>query len=355
MRRAADRVEIVLLVVLLLVSLLYFVTNRAGTVESQANPEETSTEEPATPVATKAPAAAAETGGVRNRPMARWITSNMVWLNTLINDAKKMLGYLKDMNLAYAEIACPQLAADIATMRGQAPLWHRMGLYTRYLDDAPSRHRCPPIPDTQTAADLDLGMAQLESAIRNIINGINTSNGALIMLGESETQAACDTFDKVLKDLQNLPDVPSELVPPASTPWESIQSFFDAVQNGDMDVVSIITGGTGGQPGISTWCSKGLASFVGHASFGKWWSVLTHNDDQKCNVHVDGFMTFNDPAQFPSVTCPLHYQIDGDFKFKAVNGKWIITALPNFQEMMCDSPTSWGECRYVYPYPGDAI
>lgn len=353
MKRVSIKVDILLMVALLSLCLLYFVGNRTGTVESQTSSQPaTSTPATSTPAA---PASDTTTTDVKNRPMSRWMTSNAVWLNTLINDSKKMLAYLKDMNLAYAEIACPQLTADIATMRGRSPMWNMMGLYTRYLEDAPSGHRCPPIPDAQTAADLNVGMAQLESAIRNIFNGINTHNGALIMLGESETQAACDTFDRVLEDLSNLPDVPSELVPPASTPWESIQSFLDAVQAGDMDVVSMITGGSGGQPGISTWCSKGLAAFVGHSSFVSWGSVLTHNDDLNANVSFDGFMTFNDPAQFPSVTCPLHFQIDGDFKFKAVNGKWIIVALPNFQEMMCDGPNSWGGCKYNYPYPGDAI
>jgi len=338
------KVTYILIGSLLALCLLVVVGYQLGTAKSQTN-----TQQPASS-ATSAPDTTATT--VKNRPVARWATSNMSWLSTLINDSKTMLSYLKDMNLAYAEIACPQLRCDIATMRGGTAPW---GISTRALVAAPSGHKCPPIPDAQTAADLNVGLAQLESAINHIIRGIRNHNGDLIMLGESETQAACDTFDKVSQDLANVPSQESTLQPLASTPMESIQSFFDAVQAGDRDVVSTLTGGSGGAPGIEMWCSKGLNAFVGHTTFKPWRYVITHNDNTNANLSFDGFMTFNDPAGFPAVSCPLHFYIDGDFKFKAVDGKWIIVSLPNYQEALNDGPTKWGSSPYIYPYPGDAI
>jgi len=341
------KVMSILLVSLLTLCLLVVVGYQLGTAKSQANAQQPASS------ATSAPDTTTTT--VKNRPVARWVTSNMVWLSTLIDDSKTMLSYLKDMNLAYAEIACPQLRCDIATMRGRPAPWDPWGSSTRTLAAAPSGHKCPPIPDAQTAADLNVGLAQLESAINHIFKGINCHNGDLIMLGESETQAACDTFDKVLQDLANVPSQESALQPLASTPMETIQSFFDAVQAGDRDVVSILTGGNGGAPGIEMWCSKGLSAFIGNTTFKRWCYVITHNDNINANVNMDGFMTFNDPAGFPAVSCPLHFYIDGDFKFKAINGKWIIVSLPNYQEALNDGPTKWGSNPFVFPYPGDAI
>lgn len=286
--------------------------------------------------------------------MSEWAIKNMVFLNTLIGDSKLMLSYLMDSNLAYAEIACPQLRCDIATMRGLAPPRDALAS-SRALRPAPSGYRCPPIPDAQAAADLNVGMAQLESAIYHIITGENTYNGELIRLGESETKAACDTFAKVLTDIKNIPNQETRPQPATSTPFETIQSFFAAVQAGDMDFVSLVTGGTAGKPGIPTWCSKGLESFVGHTTFKPFRYVLTHNDDLNANVNGDAFMTFTDPAGFPAVVNTCHFYIDGDFKLKAIGGKWIIVALPNFQEAHNDGPSWWGSDPFIFPYPGNTI
>jgi hypothetical protein len=261
-----------------------------------------------------------------------------------------MLSYLKNENLAYAEIACPQLLCDIRTMQGRPPPTNEL----RSLKPVPSGYRCPPIPDAQTAADLNVGMAQLNSAINHIITGENSFNGNLIRLGESETQAACDTFAKVLEDLKNVPSQPSTIQPLTASPIETIQSFLDAVQAGDMDVVTILTGGTGGAPGVDSWGLKGLNAFVGHTTFKRpLRCVITHNDGVNANVNVDGFMTFTDAG--PSAVIVTHWYIDGDFKLKASGNNWTIVSLPGYLEPLCDSRTSWGPDPYIFPWPGDAI
>jgi hypothetical protein len=126
----------------------------------------------------------------------------MEFFNTLVNDTKKTVDYLTNMNLAYAEVACPQLQCDIATMQGR-PSPSDEAVNSRDLAPAGSGYRCPPIPDAQSMADLNVGMAQLQSAITHIINGENSFNGDMIQLGQAEMQAASATFDKVITDLGN--------------------------------------------------------------------------------------------------------------------------------------------------------
>lgn len=342
--------EIILVVSLLALCLLVFFGFRMGIVSSQTTtPAASSTPASSTPAAA-APVATSST--VANRPVSEWETTNMVFLTTLITDSNQMLTYLKNENLAYAEISSPQLLCDIRTMQGRAPATGQL----RALQPAPSGYRCPLIPDALTAADLNAGMAQLESAIKHIITGENSFNGDLIRLGEAETQAACDTFAKVLTDLQNVPSQPSTIQPGMSTPIDTIQSFLTAVQAGDRDLVEILTGGSGGKLGVEMWCLKGLQSFVGHTTFKRpMRNVLTHNDNQNANVNVDGFMTFTDPGGFPAVKNTCHFYIDGDFKLKASGGNWVIVSLPNYQEALCDGPTWWGPDPHIFPSPGDAI
>ena len=117
----------------------------------------------------------------------------MEFFNTLVNDTKKTVDYLTNMNLAYAEVACPQLQCDIATMQGR-PSPSDEAVNSRDLAPAGSGYRCPPIPDAQSMADLNVGMAQLQSAI---------THGDMIQLGQAEMQAASATFDKVITDLGN--------------------------------------------------------------------------------------------------------------------------------------------------------
>lgn len=352
------KAELIMMVSLLALCLLFGFGFRQGVVESQTTqPETTGTTPEATPGTTPsgttpaATTAAPSETTAANRPISRWVTANGTFLTTLINDANLMLSYLKEMNLAYAEIACPQLLCDIRTLQGRAA----PTAWMRSLMPCPSGYRCPPIPDAQTAADLNAGMSWLEQAINHIIDGENALNGDMVRTGEAETQIAVDHFTKVLQDLQNVPSVPSEIVPATSTPFDTIRSFMDAVQNGDMDVVSVLTGGEGGLPGVNAWCAKGLSAFVGHTTFGTIRWTMTHNDDKNACVNVDGFMTFTDPAGFAAVVNTCHFWIDGDFKFKAVDGKWIITSLPDYQEPNCDSQWSWGPDPTLFPTPGDAI
>jgi hypothetical protein len=341
--------EFFLVVSTVALCLLVILGLRVGVVSSQTTTPASSAPASSAPAA---PAAGASSSTVANRPLAEWQTTNMVFLTTLIRDANQMLSYLKGENLAYAEIACPQLLCDIRTMQGRSPATG----WLRYLQPAPSRYRCPPIPDAQAAADLNAGMAQLEAAVNHIITGENSFNGDMIRLGEAETQAACDTFAKVLTDLQNAPSNPSTIAPGMSTPIDTINSFLDAVQAGDVDVVAIVTGGAAGEMGVEMWSAKDLQSFVGHTTFTRpMRNVLTHNDNLNANVNVDGFMTFTDPGGFPAVENTCHFYIDGDFKLKAVNGNWIIVSLPGYQEALCDGPTSWDGEPMVFPSPGDAI
>jgi hypothetical protein len=138
--------------------------------------------------------------------------------------------------------------------------------------------------------------------------------------------------------------------PVTASPVPIIQGFFNAVQNGDMDIVSTVTGGDGSALGIQEWDSKGLTSFVGHTTFKTWRYVITYNDGQNMNVNVDGYMTFTDPGAFPNVICKTNYFIDGDFKLKASGNNWIITSLPDYQYAMYNQFDP-----YFYPWHGDAI
>lgn len=351
------KVDYILVVSLLALCLLLLVGYGKGTVNSQTSSKPAASVPAASAPSSSVPAAsvpAATTPSVKNRPVARWVTTNMVFLNTLINDSNKMSSYLENGNLAYAEIACPQLRCDIATMQGRPPPSDSLAS-SRALKAAPSGYKCPPIPDAQTAADLDAGMAQLETAISDLITGINKANGEQIQLAESEAKAANETFAKVLTDLKNVPSDQAASAPLTASPIETIQSFFDAVQAGDTDVVTTLTGGNQGTP-IEMWCSKGLKAFVGHTTFKKWRYVIFHNDGVNAYVNVDGFMTFTDPGGFPAVRSVAHYYIDGDFKLKASGGVWTITALPGYEApYVCDGPSSYGPDPHLFPWPGDAI
>ena len=143
--------------------------------------------------------------------------------------------------------------------------------------------------------------------------------------------------------------------PVTASPIPTIQSFVDAVQAGDMDVVSTLTGGKDGALGIVSWNAKDLIGFVGHTTFGKLRCVITHNDGLNANVNLDSFMTFTDPGGFPAVKTVIHLYIDGDFKLKASGNNWTITSLPGYQEPLCDGPTHWGPDPQLFNWPGDAI
>ena len=192
------KVAVGLAVSLLALCLLIVVGHGSGTLKGQTSSQPATSAPVASSPAVLTPDTANTTYG--NRPVGRWVTSNMVFLTTLINDTKSALAYLEGMNLAYAEIACPQLRCDIAVLQGR-PTPRDALAGSRALASVPSGYRCPPIPDAQSAADLNAGMAQLESAIAHIINGENTFNGDFIQLGEAEMKAASATFDKVLDDL----------------------------------------------------------------------------------------------------------------------------------------------------------
>ncbi len=151
------------------------------------------------------------------------------------------------------------------------------------------------------------------------------------------------------------PSQPPTSQPVTASPVPTIQSFVDAVQAGDMDVVSTLTGGKDGALGIVSWCAKDLIGFIGHTTFGRLRYVITHNDGLSANVNLDSFMTFIDPGGFPAVKNVTHLYIDGDFKLKASGNSWIIVSLPGYQEPLCDGPTHWGPDPNLFPWPGDAI
>jgi hypothetical protein len=193
------KTAIALAVPLLALCVLVVVFYANGTVKSQtSSTPSTTTPSTTTPSATTPVA----TTVIRNRPVSRWVTANMTFLTTLVDDTKSALSYLSNENLAYAEVACPQLRCDIATMQGRPPPADSLAS-SRALQAAPSGYRCPPIPDALAAADLNAGMAQLESAISHLITGENRFNGDLIRLAEAEMQSASATFDKVITDLEN--------------------------------------------------------------------------------------------------------------------------------------------------------
>lgn len=74
---------------------------------------------------------------------------------------------------------------------------------SRSLSPAPSGYKCPPIPDATAAAELNAGMAHLESAIAHLIQGENSLSEDLIRLAEDELTAVSATFARVLTDLGN--------------------------------------------------------------------------------------------------------------------------------------------------------
>ncbi len=200
---AVKKVAVGLAVLVLVVSVLVIVGHKGGTVKSQTSSQPAvPTSTSSTPTASTPPASTAPTtsASYTNRPVGRWVTSHMVFLTTLINDTNRALGYLKNENLAYAEVACPQLRCDIATMQGRPPPADSLAS-SRALRAAPSGYICPPIPDAQTMADLNVGMAQLETAINSIITGENRFDGPMIQSALPQMQAASDTFEKVLVDL----------------------------------------------------------------------------------------------------------------------------------------------------------
>jgi hypothetical protein len=348
-----EKLDYILVIMLVVLCLAIGFGYTKGTVKSQTSSQPASStptsSAPASSAptssapATAAPPAAATT--VTNRPMARWMTSNSIFLTTLVDDSNKLLSYLKAGDLYNAEVACPQLLCDIRTLQGRCPPRSEL----RALKPVPSGYKCPPIPDPTVAADLNAGMSQLESAIQHIIYGENRFNGDLIRQGEAETQAACDTFAQMQKDLQNVPSQPSTIEPAAATPIDTIYSFVTAVQAGDMDVVSTLTGGQGGVPGISMWCSYDLSRFVGHTTFSKLRYVIYHNDGKNASVNVDGSMRFTDPAGFPSVVTKTLWYIDGSFQLTLNDNRWIITALPWYQD------NERGYDPHLFPWPGDAI
>ena len=342
------KLDYILVVILLALCLLIGFGYTKGTVKSQTSSQPASSTPTSSKPTSSAPTSSAPTSTattVTNRPMARWMTSNSIFLTTLVDDSNKMLSYLKDGNLYDAEITCPQLLCDIRTMQGRYKPTSEM----RSLKPVPSGYRCPPIPDATVAADLNAGMSQLQSAIKHIISGENSFNGNLIRQGETETQAACDTFAQMQKDLQNVPSQPSTIEPATASPIDTIYSFLAAVQAGDMDVVSTLTGGQGGVPGIAAWGSYDLTRYVGHTTFSKLRYVIYHIDDKTTNINVDASMKFIDPAGFPSVVTKTLWYIDGSFKLTLSGNSWIITSLPWYQENEC------GYDPHLFPWPGDAI
>lgn len=189
------KLAMILLVPLLGMSMVSGIKLLSGSVSSQTPA--------ATPTTAPESAQTESADAYANRPLGRWQTQNMVFLNTIIKDTKKTLEYIDEENLAYAEVACGQLMIDIWVLRGKpvhAPAREPLS-GSRALALAPSGYACPPIPDAVAQADLNAGLAQLEQAVNHLITGIKTSNGPMIMAAEPEMQAAAASFDKVLVDM----------------------------------------------------------------------------------------------------------------------------------------------------------
>jgi hypothetical protein len=231
------KIAVTLAVAMLALGLLIVVVHRSGTIKGQ-----TSSTPSASAPATSAPSSAvASTAPVVNRPVSRWLTTNQTLLNSLIDDSKKLQDYISNMQLDYAEATCVQMRCDINTMRGVPPpdtgddmyyfppgepvvylpveakgmvlnspiprnwlMWNRLSIQnysSRELQGAPSGVECPPIPDAQAAADLNAGLAQLETAVDRMVNGVNDSNESYLLGLEAELKAANETLQKVLTDL----------------------------------------------------------------------------------------------------------------------------------------------------------
>jgi len=230
---------------------LFAIVARSGTLKSQTSSQPTSSgTTSSTPVpstntpSTTTPAAPAPSTAVRvNRPVSRWLTTNLTMLNTLITDSKQLETYISNMQLGYAEETCVQVRCDINTMRGVPPpetttdtyyyppgeivinvpeersnmvtntsiprnwlMWERLSYqkyFRRWLGGVPSGVECPPIPDAQAAVDLNAGLNQLEITVNHMVNGINDSQEGLLLGLEAELQAANQTLEKVLTDLGN--------------------------------------------------------------------------------------------------------------------------------------------------------
>lgn len=240
------KIAVGLAVSLLVLCLFIVVGRRSGSVNSQTNSQPaSSTPAPSTttPSTTTPSTPAARTTAPVNRPMSRWMTTNLTMLTTLINDSKKLEFYISNMQLDYAEETGVQIRCDINTMRGVPPpetytdtyyfppgemvvnepveergmflnspiarnwlMWDRLSYqryWSRYLQGAASGVECPPIPDAQAAADLNAGLAQLELAVNHMVNGINDSREALLLGLEAELKAANETLQKVLTDSGN--------------------------------------------------------------------------------------------------------------------------------------------------------
>lgn len=181
-----------LAVSLLVLSLLVVVGLRSGIIKGKTRSQPaTSTPTASTPATT--------TISPNKRLMNRWLTSYGIFFTTLINDAQKTLDYLKNENIAYAVEACPQLRCDMATLQGRPPPVDSLA-FSRGVEAAPSGYRCPPIPDAQSVADLNAGIAQLETAIAHLINGENRFDGEMIRSAEPEMEAAIKTLSKVSED-----------------------------------------------------------------------------------------------------------------------------------------------------------
>ena len=245
----------VLITAVCLVAGFVLVVQRSQSIRGQTKPTPTGSAPAAPQPDSSAPASV-------NRPVSRWVTTNMIMLNTLLHDSKKLEYYVSEMNLDYAEQTCQQIRCDINTMRGVPPpntrtdtyyfppgevvghyggvwyggeygyglpkqvylpqeekmeylwspiprawmMWERLARLQdrysyRYLQGAPSGVECPPIPDLEASATLNAGLYQLELAVNHMENGINDSQEGLLLGLEGELKAANATLEQVLKEL----------------------------------------------------------------------------------------------------------------------------------------------------------
>lgn len=116
--------------------------------------------------------------------------------------------------------------------------------------------------------------------------------------------------------------------PVASSPVQTLRTFFAAVQSGDFTTVSALAGTTSAEEGagIVAWGSLDLTSFVGHTTFSNMSYNLIALNGSTARVRVTGSMTFKDPGG-GAVT---NYTINGEAKLVAGNGSWGVVGLPTY-------------------------
>jgi hypothetical protein len=130
-----------------------------------------------------------------------------------------------------------------------------------------------------------------------------------------------------------VPTAPSTAPAPVSTsPVQALQTLFGAIQSGDYNTVTTLTGGSGALgSGIISWGSTDLNSFVGHTVFSALAYTVLADDGNTATVQVTGSMVLHDPGGAAVTT----YDINGQATLHAKSGSWQAMTLPNYGARCC--------------------